>query len=135
MTKDKVSNVAASVRQRLLNIIRETGDDANRVWTRYATERLLYRLSVSEDARDFILKGAMLFMAWTGQSHRPTVDMDFLGHGENSSERLPGQRPSPRAGAPAVHGCQRNPQQKKDDGMEDAEQDWGKFSVVLRRTL
>jgi hypothetical protein len=90
MTKDKVSNVAASVRQRLLNIIRETGDDANRVWTRYATERLLYRLSVSEDARDFILKGAMLFMAWTGQSHRPTVDMDFLGHGENSSERLAG---------------------------------------------
>ena len=87
MIKDEVSNVAASVRQRLLNIIRETGDDANRVWTRYATER------------------------------------------------LPGQRPSPRAGAPAVHGCQRNPQQKKDDGMEDAEQDWGKFSVVLRRTL
>jgi predicted nucleotidyltransferase component of viral defense system len=88
MTKDKVSNVAASVRQRLLNIIHESGDDANLVWTRYATERLLYRLSVSEDARDFILKGAMLFMAWTGQSHRPTVDMDFLGRGENSSERL-----------------------------------------------
>ncbi len=63
MTKDKVSNVAASVRQRLLNIIRETGDDANLVWTRYATERLLYRVSVSEDSRDFILKGAMLFMA------------------------------------------------------------------------
>ena len=28
MTKGQVSNVAASVRQRLLNIIRETGDDA-----------------------------------------------------------------------------------------------------------
>jgi hypothetical protein len=41
------SNVAASVRQRLLNIIRDTGDDPNLVWTRYATERLLYRLSVS----------------------------------------------------------------------------------------
>jgi hypothetical protein len=34
MTQDKPSNVAASVRQRLLNIIRETGDDANLVWTR-----------------------------------------------------------------------------------------------------
>lgn len=88
MTKDKLSNVAASVRQRLLNIIRETGDDPNFVWTRYATERLLYRLSVSEYAEDFVLKGAMLFMAWTGQSYRPTVDMDFLGYGENSSERL-----------------------------------------------
>ncbi|MCK5243276.1 nucleotidyl transferase AbiEii/AbiGii toxin family protein [bacterium] len=88
MTKDKPSNVAASVRQRLLNIIRETGDDPNFVWTRYATERLLYRLSVSSYAGDFILKGAMLFMVWTGQSYRPTMDMDFLGYGDNSSERL-----------------------------------------------
>jgi len=88
MTRGKPSNVAASVRQRLLKIIRETGDDSNLVWTRYATERFLYRLSVSEYAGDFILKGAMLFRAWTGQSYRPTVDMDLLGHGEDSSERL-----------------------------------------------
>ena len=90
MTRDKPLNVAASVRQRLLNIIRETGDDPNLVWTRYATERLLYRLSVSEYAGDFILKGAMLFIVWTGQLYRPTVDMDFLGYGEDSSERLAG---------------------------------------------
>jgi len=88
MTKGRPSNVAASVRQRLLNIIRETGDDPNFVWTRYAAERLLYRLSVSEHAGDFILKGAMLFLVWTGQSHRPTVDIDLLGHGEDSGERL-----------------------------------------------
>ncbi len=88
MTRDKPSNMAASVRQRLLNIIRETGDDANLVWTRYGTERLLYRLSASEHAGEFILKGAMLFLVWTGQSYRPTADMDFLGHGEDSSERL-----------------------------------------------
>jgi predicted nucleotidyltransferase component of viral defense system len=88
MTQDKPLNVAASVRQRLLNIIRETGDDANLVWTRYATERLLYRLSISEYAGNFILKGAMLFTAWTGQPYRPTVDMDFLGHGVVSSEGL-----------------------------------------------
>jgi predicted nucleotidyltransferase component of viral defense system len=69
-------------------MIRETGDDANLVWTRYATERFLYRLSISAYAGDFVLKGAMLFMAWTGRSYRPTVDIDFLGHGENSSERL-----------------------------------------------
>ncbi len=73
MTRDKPSNVTASVRQRLLNIIRETGDDANLVWTSYATERLLYRLSISEYAGEFILKGAMLFMAWTGRSYRPTI--------------------------------------------------------------
>jgi predicted nucleotidyltransferase component of viral defense system len=88
VTRDKPSKVAASVRQRLLNIIRDTGDDANLVWTRYATERLLYRLSISKYAQDFILKGAMLFVVWTGQAYRPTVDMDFLGHGDDSSERL-----------------------------------------------
>jgi len=88
MTKDKPSNISASVRQRLLNLIRESGDDPNLVWTRYATERLLYRLSVSEHAGDFILKGAMLFMVWTGQSYRPTLDMYFLGRGEDTSERL-----------------------------------------------
>jgi len=88
MTQDQLSNVAASVRHRLLNMIRETGDDSNLVWTRYAAERFLYRLSVSEYAGDFILKGAMLFMAWTGQSYRPTVDMDLLSYDENSSERL-----------------------------------------------
>jgi predicted nucleotidyltransferase component of viral defense system len=88
MTRDKPSNVTASVRQRLLNIIRETGDDANMVWTRYATERLLYRLSVSEYAGDFVLKGAMLFKAWTGQLHRPTLDMDLLCRDKDSRERL-----------------------------------------------
>jgi predicted nucleotidyltransferase component of viral defense system len=85
MSKEKASNIAASVRRRLLKIIRETGDDANLVWARYATERLLYRLSVSEYAGDLVLKGAMLFMVWTGQPYRPTVDLDLPGHGENSS--------------------------------------------------
>lgn len=88
MTKDKSSNVAASVRQRLLNIIHKTGDDPNLIWTRYATERLLYRLSISEDAGTFVLKGAMLFVAWTGRAYRPTADIDFLGHGENSSKQI-----------------------------------------------
>jgi len=88
MNQAKLSNVAASVRQRLLNIIRETGDDANLVWTRYAAERLLYRICASEYAADLVLKGAMLFLAWTGRSHRPTVDIDFLGYGSNSDKRL-----------------------------------------------
>ncbi len=88
MTNGKPANIAASVRQRLLNIIRETGDDPNLVWTRYVTERLLYRLSVSKYSGEFILKGAMLFMAWTGETYRPTADMDFLGFEEDSSERI-----------------------------------------------
>lgn len=58
MSKEKLLNIAASVRQRLLNIVRETGEGANIVWTRYARERFLYRLSVSEYAEQFVLKDA-----------------------------------------------------------------------------
>ena len=41
-------NVAASVRARLLNRARETKQDFSLVLTRYAIERLLYRISVSK---------------------------------------------------------------------------------------
>lgn len=43
-------NVAASVRARLLNRARETKQDFSLVLTRYAIERLLYRISVSNHA-------------------------------------------------------------------------------------
>jgi len=51
-------NLAASVRARLLNRARETGQDFNLILIRYALERLLYRLSVSPHADQFLLKGA-----------------------------------------------------------------------------
>ncbi|MBL7175863.1 MAG: nucleotidyl transferase AbiEii/AbiGii toxin family protein, partial [Desulfobacteraceae bacterium] len=44
----------------------------------------LYRLSVSPYAKQFILKGAMLFTVWTGKSRRPTRDLDLLGYCENN---------------------------------------------------
>jgi len=44
----KSPNVAASVRQKLLNITTSTGEDFGLVLTRYALERLLYRLSRSK---------------------------------------------------------------------------------------
>lgn len=88
MSEQTLSNIAASVRQRLLNRIRETGEDANLTWSRYAIERLLYRLSVSDYGRGFVLKGAVLFTVWTGEPHRPTVDVDLLGYGEDSGEHL-----------------------------------------------
>lgn len=46
-------NVAASVRARLLNLARATGQDFNFILIRYALERLLYRLSISAYA-DFL---------------------------------------------------------------------------------
>ncbi|HJW75896.1 MAG TPA: nucleotidyl transferase AbiEii/AbiGii toxin family protein [Thermoleophilia bacterium] len=51
-------------------------------------ERFLYRLSRSRYADSFMLKGAMLFAVWEAEPHRPTRDIDLLGLGEDSSERL-----------------------------------------------
>lgn len=74
-------NVAASVRARLLNRARETKQDFNLVLTHYAIERLLYRISVSPHANQFLLKGALLFDLWFDVPRRPTRDADFLGFG------------------------------------------------------
>lgn len=61
MTKKRIGNVAASVRQRLLNLRGETGEDFNALLTQYAIERFHYRLSRSSHRDRFVLKGAMLF--------------------------------------------------------------------------
>jgi predicted nucleotidyltransferase component of viral defense system len=82
------AGLIASIRQKLLNIADRTGDDANHIWSRYAVERLLYRLSISEFSADFVLKGAALFTVWAGESHRPTMDLDLLAFGEDSQERV-----------------------------------------------
>lgn len=81
-------NIAASVRQRLLNIAREAKEEFQFVLTRYALERLLFRLSQSPHGSRFVLKGALLFRVWTGAVHRPTKDLDLLGYGENSPEQM-----------------------------------------------
>jgi len=82
MTDKPVKNVAASVRQRLMNLRQARGEDYNTLLTQYAIERFLYRLSKSEVTGRFVLKGAMLFRVWSGSLHRPTRDLDLLGHGE-----------------------------------------------------
>jgi predicted nucleotidyltransferase component of viral defense system len=81
-------NVATSVRQRLLNLARDRGEDFGLVLTRYALERLMYRLSVSEHREQFVLKGAMLFALWGGEPHRSTRDLDLLGRGTIDTRRL-----------------------------------------------
>jgi len=77
----KPRNTAASVRARLLNKARTEKLDFNLLLTRYALERILYRLSISEQRSQFLLKGALLFDLWFDVSHRPTHDVDLLGFG------------------------------------------------------
>ena len=82
MTKKPISNIGASVQQRLLNLRDKTGEDFNALLTQFAIERFLYRLSQSSLADRVVLKGAMLFRVWSGSLHRPTKDVDLLGYGE-----------------------------------------------------
>ena len=88
MSDKHKKNTAASVRDQLLSLARERGDDFQLVLTQYGLERLLYRLSQSDYRDQFILKGAMLFLLWNEQPHRPTRDIDFLGFGDNSETGL-----------------------------------------------
>ena len=76
-----VRNISASVRDRLLNKARAEKLDYNLLLTRYALERMLYRLSISKQRDQFLLKGALLFDLWFDVPHRPTHDADFLGFG------------------------------------------------------
>lgn len=81
-------NVGASVRARLLARSRAESSDYQILLTRYALERLLYRLSVSAHHDRFILKGALLFVTWLPDPFRPTRDLDLLGYGSSTPEAL-----------------------------------------------
>ena len=74
-------NLAASVRARLLNVAKAQGVDFNQVLVRFALERIHYRLTQSEHAERFLLKGALLFTLWYDMPHRATRDADLLGFG------------------------------------------------------
>ncbi len=71
MARD-VRNVVASVRARLRNLARANRVSFERVLTRYALERLLFRLSESPHKERFVLKGAMLYAAWLEDPFRMT---------------------------------------------------------------
>jgi predicted nucleotidyltransferase component of viral defense system len=89
MTQPKRDN-AASVKQRLLNLAHVLDEEFEQVLVRYVAERFLFRLSKSYHADSFLLKGAMLFVAWEGLPHRVTRDVDLLGLGEPSVDRVAG---------------------------------------------
>jgi hypothetical protein len=67
-------NIPASVRQRLLNRAKNDKRPFNEILQYYAMERFLYRLSQSEHADRFILKGALMLRAWRS----PEFVEDFL---------------------------------------------------------
>ena len=81
-------NLAASIKARLLKQAFQQQEDFQVLLQRYAIERLLYRISQSEYSDQFVLKGAMVFLAWDNGPRRATRDLDLMGYGDNSTTRL-----------------------------------------------
>ncbi|MBB3770161.1 putative nucleotidyltransferase component of viral defense system [Angulomicrobium tetraedrale] len=82
------TNMAKSVKDRLLDIARKEGRAFDILLVRFALERLLYRLSISAHRDRFVLKGGMLVTVWVTDDNRGTRDADFLGHGDADPNRL-----------------------------------------------
>ena len=81
-------NMGVSIRVRLTQRARERRENAQLLMTRYAIERVLYRLSISPHRNRFVLKGAMLFSLWAPVPYRATGDLDLLGFGENDPDAV-----------------------------------------------
>ena len=88
MGQHRLKNVAASVRQRLLNRARERDEEYQLILERYVQERFLRRLEQSRHEEAFVLKGATLFIPWQGERHRVTRDLDLLRFGRSDAEHL-----------------------------------------------
>tara|TARA_R110001592_G_scaffold13581_13_gene62054 strand:- start:2491 stop:3345 length:855 start_codon:yes stop_codon:yes gene_type:complete len=80
--------MSASVRARLLNLAKATGEDFQAIVLRYAVERFLARLATSPHRNQFVLKGAMLYVAWRLDDKRTTMDLDLLGFGNPDPKHL-----------------------------------------------
>jgi hypothetical protein len=88
LTKTPMKNIAAAVRQRLLNKSRSDIRPFQELVQYYAMERFLYRLSQSHHANRFILKGALMLRIWQTPDIRPTMDIDLLGRTNNDMSLL-----------------------------------------------
>lgn len=72
----------------LRRVAKTTGRSVAEILQYYAMERFLFRLGVSDHARSFVLKGALLQRVWDTTSCRSTRDIDFLAFGDNDPERV-----------------------------------------------
>lgn len=83
-----VKNVAASVRQKLANLAKESKRPFAELLQYYAMERFLYRFSRSEYRDRLVLKGALMFVVWGTPRSRATKDIDLLARTDNSIANL-----------------------------------------------
>ena len=80
---------ADSIKARLLRFAVQSGKSNEYIQTHYFIERLLYRLSISRYANDFVLKGGLLLHAMLDNRARATRDIDMLAqHIGNTPEQM-----------------------------------------------
>jgi hypothetical protein len=82
------SDLAASIRARLLNRAKANGEEFERTLARFAAERLLFRLGASSARDRCILKGASLLSVWLRDPYRATRDVDVLAFGAADDEAI-----------------------------------------------
>ena len=99
-------NMSASVHQRLLNLARVQNKRFDDLLQHYALERWLYRLSTSDLADRFVLKGGLMLLVWQIPVFRPTRDIDLLAKVSNDPSVI-AEMVSRICGAPV-----------EDDGLE-----------------
>lgn len=83
-----IKNIGASVHQRLKNAAKDSGRSFNDLAQYYALERWLYRLSKSRHADLFVLKGALMLVAWRAPILRATRDIDLLARTKNDLDSI-----------------------------------------------
>lgn len=86
--KKVVTNIQASIRDRLRNKAKEANRSFAEILQYYGMERFLYRFSHSKYADKFILKGALLFTVWHIPERRTTLDIDFLARYDNQAKSI-----------------------------------------------
>ena len=83
-----LKNIGASVHHRLKNASKDSGRSFNDLAQYYALERWLYRMSKSRHANLFVLKGALMLVAWRAPILRATRDIDLLARTKNDLDNI-----------------------------------------------
>jgi hypothetical protein len=81
-------DIQASIKARLLNMVKETKVEFELFLVRYASERFLYRLGSSVMRDRCILKGAGLLSLWMNDPYRSTRDVDLLAIGSSDTASI-----------------------------------------------
>jgi len=88
VTTPNPKNIAASVRQKILDKSRAENRPFAELLQYYAMDRFIYRLSQTQHAQNFVLKGALMLRAWHSPIIRPTMDIDLLGKTSNDLHHI-----------------------------------------------